>query len=238
VLATTLSNEATSSQVSNSDLKSLLKQLFSHHGNTPTTFATTPGNNRWYVDSACCNHMTSSSHAFSSLSTNNKTCTIHIADGSLMEISHKGPIFLLTLILSNTYLIPKLNFKLISVRQLCDLGYVLTFSSDGCSMQDPRMGQIVGNGRKIGRLFEVIKLHVAFSSTSTLCAATITPSITFWHKRLGHSSLGKLQCLISQGILGSIKEELFHCSACQEAKQIALPYKYYYLILTNTMTSL
>ena len=225
VLAATTANDGSSyaSQppISASDLESLLKQVLSVSGNTPTALATTPGNPPWYFDSACCNHMTSSSHVFSTLSTRDHT-HIHTADGSLMEVSHKGPISLPSLTMPDTYLIPKLNFNLISVGQLCDLGYTLTFSSTGCSVQDPRTGQVIGNGRKVGRMFELTTLHVP--SSTTFCAASTPSSIHLWHQRLGHTSLSKLRPLISQGSLGSIKEEPLHCTACQTAKQTALPF--------------
>jgi hypothetical protein len=80
--------------------------------------------------------MTSTSNLFSSLSKNNITRSIHTADGSLMNVSHKGSISMSNLSLPNTYLIRKLNFNLIFVGQLCDLGYELTFSSSGCRVQD------------------------------------------------------------------------------------------------------
>jgi hypothetical protein len=72
-------------------LESLLRQLLlSGNGNTPAALSTTPDNSKWYLDSACCNHMTSTSHLFSSLSENNTTQSIHTADGSLMPVTHKG----------------------------------------------------------------------------------------------------------------------------------------------------
>jgi hypothetical protein len=62
-LATAAANcSAKSSQSTFSvcDLESLLRQLLpSGNGNTPAALSTTPGNSKWYLDSACCNHMTS-----------------------------------------------------------------------------------------------------------------------------------------------------------------------------------
>lgn len=227
VLATTAaaneSPESSQHAFSASDLESLLKQLLpSGNGNTPAALSTTPGNPKWYLDSACCNHITSASHLFSSLSKNDTACTIHIADGSLMHVSHKGSISLPNLSLPDTYLILKLNFNLISVGQLCDLGYELTFSSSGCRVQDPQTGQLIGTGCKIGRLFELTQLHVPH--LSNLCAASTTSSIQLWHQRLAHSSIGKLRPLVSQGHLGSVINESFDCTACQTAKQPALSF--------------
>ena len=106
----------------------------------------------WLLDSACCNHMTSSldvvpSHTSTSLP------TIHTANGSPMHVSHLGNVSTLALSVSNVYQIPKLTHNLLFVEQLTKLGFSLTFSSTGVVVQDSQMGQIVGTTRKVGRLF-------------------------------------------------------------------------------------
>jgi hypothetical protein len=139
-----------------------------------------------------------------------------------MPVTHKGSISLSNLSLPYTYLIPKLSFNLISVGQLCDLGYELTFSSSGCRVQDPRTGQLIGTGCKTGRLFELTKLHVP--QVPNICAASKDTSIRLWHCRLAHSSIGKMRHLVSQGHLGSVTNESLECTSCQTAKQPALSF--------------
>jgi len=78
------------------NIKSLLRQLFPSV-NTLAALPTTPSNSKWYFDSSCCNHMTSLSHLFSSLSKNDINPSIHTADGSLMHISHTCSISLFDL---------------------------------------------------------------------------------------------------------------------------------------------
>jgi len=58
--------------------------------------------------------------------------SIHTPDGSNMNVSYKGSISSSDLSLPDTFVIPTLNFNLISVGQLCDLGYDVIFSSRGC----------------------------------------------------------------------------------------------------------
>jgi hypothetical protein len=157
------------------------------------------------------------SHLFPSLSKNDINSSIHTADGSLMHVSHTSHISLSNLSLPNTYLTPKLNFNLISIGQLCDLGYEITFSSSRCCVQDPRTGQLIGIGRKIGRLYELTELHIPHESN--ICAATTQSSIQLWHRRLAHGSIGKLRPLVSKGYLGFVTNESFDCIACQSAKQ-------------------
>lgn len=87
------SQESFWSSFSITNIESLLRQLFPF-GNTSAALSTTPGNSKWYFYSACCNHMTSVSHLFSSLSKNDINPSIHTADGSLMHVSHTGHISL------------------------------------------------------------------------------------------------------------------------------------------------
>jgi hypothetical protein len=156
------------------NIESLLRQLIPY-GNTPDALSTTPGNSKWYFDSDFCNHMTSASHLFSSLSKNDINRCIHTADGSPMHVSHTRSVSQSNLSVPNTYLIPKLNLNLIFVSQLCDLCYEIIFSSSECRGQGPQIGQLIGTGRKMGRLYELIELHIPLESN--ICAASTHSSI-------------------------------------------------------------
>jgi hypothetical protein len=92
-----------------------------------------------------------------------------------MKVSHKGSISLPNLWLYDTYHVLKLNFNLISMGQLCDFRYTVTFSSTGCYVQDSQTGQTIGTGCKIGRLFELISLHTPPTTSPDICA--VSPSI-------------------------------------------------------------
>ena len=215
---------ATTSSTSTSlyDVESLLKTILLSSGNTNTALSTTSGNNAWYFDSGCCHHMTSNSQPFSSISSTSFASPIHTADGSPMNVSHNGSVSMPNLTLPDTFLIPQLNFNLISVGQLVDLGYDLTFSSSGCQVQDRTTKKVIGTGCKVGRLFQLDTLHVP--QTQNICATSASASLQLWHQRLAHTSLGKLRPLISQGYLGSISDESFDCVSCQTAKQPALSF--------------
>ena len=99
--------------------------------------------------------------------------------------------------------IPKLSLNLLFVGQLCELGIDLLFTNHGMDVQDPRTGQVLGTGRKVGRMFEVHDLKIT-SQVVSAAATTTTPSPDLWHARLGHLSLSRLQLLTSQGHLGSV----------------------------------
>ena len=110
-----------------------------------------------------------SSHTFTSLP------TIYTANGSLMHVSHLCNVSTPALFVSNVYRVPQLTHNLLSVGQLTKLGFSVTFSSTGVVVQDSQSGQIVGTAHKVGRLFELIFLHL---SSSHLSASTVSGQST------------------------------------------------------------
>ena len=141
------------------------------------------------LDSACCNHLTSSPDVVPSY-TSTSLPIIYTANGSPMHVSHLGNVSTLALFISNVYQIPKITHNLLSIEQLTELGFSLTFSSTGVVVQDSQMGQIVGTARKVGRLFELIFLHLPSSHVSASAVlGHSTSSLTLWHSCLGHASI-------------------------------------------------
>ena len=84
----------------------------------------------WLLDSACCNHMNSSPDDVSS-HTSTSLPTIYTANGSPMHVSYLGNVSTPALFVSNVYQIPQLTQNLLSIRQLTELGFSVTFSFTG-----------------------------------------------------------------------------------------------------------
>ena len=142
-----------------------------------------------------------------------------------MHISHLGNVSTPALSVSNVYQIPKLTHNLLSVEQLIELDFSLTFSSTGVVVQDSQTGQIVGTARKVGRLFELIFLHLPFSHLSTSAVlGHSTSSLALWYSHLGHVSISRVKQLVSRGLLGSVSNNSFDCVPCQFGKQTSLPF--------------
>ncbi|KAK2978854.1 hypothetical protein RJ640_010424 [Escallonia rubra] len=199
-------NNSPSSMLSVNDVAEIVKQIMSNSG-TPSSSAlsVTLGNPSWYFDSGCCNHMISDPFSFISKQHLSHYPLIHTADGSHMHVDHVGHVSTSTVSLPDTYFIPSLKLNLISVGQLCDLGFDLHFSRTGCRVQDPEMGQTIGIGRKVGRLFELINLSIPHCPTippQSAASVTSQNSLELWHSRLGHVSFSHLHPLVSSGLLG------------------------------------
>ncbi|GFS43657.1 hypothetical protein Acr_00g0086240 [Actinidia rufa] len=106
------------------------------------------------------------------------------ADGSLMTTTHTGTISTPALTIDHAYLVPALSHSLLSVGQLCELGFHLHFSNSGCLVQDPRMGKTIGTSRKVGRLFELESLHAPHRSVAAVSSSSGPISFDLWHSRL------------------------------------------------------
>ena len=111
--------------------------------------------------------------------------------------------------------------------KLDELGYRIIFDYFWCIVQDPRMGQELGIGPRVGQMFPVDNLRlplVAPISVVAIAAVSSIPSLALWHARLGHASSSRVQQLASRGLLGSVSTENFDCVSCQLGKQLVLPF--------------
>ena len=102
---------------------------------------------------------------------------IQTANSSHIFANHTGSVSTSTLSLSDTYLIPNLTLNLISIGQLCELGYDLWFGSSGCRVQDPRTNQVLGIGRRVGRMFELTSPHLPSTPTPPPSQVAYTASV-------------------------------------------------------------
>ena len=91
--------------------------------------------------------------------------------------------------------VPKFSYNLFSVGQLVELGYRIIFDYSWCIVQDPRTGQKLGTGPRVGRIFPVDNLRlplVAPVSIAAAAAVSSIPSLALWHARLGHASFSRV----------------------------------------------
>ena len=165
--------------VGNASYSSSLSTLFG----MPPTF--------WLMDFTCCNHMTPHSSLFSELKPAPHPLNIRTANGSTMSGHNIGSVSTSNLSIPGVFNVPDLSYNLFSVGQLAELGYHIIFDYSWCIVQDPRTGQELGTGPKVGRMFPVDNLHfplVAPISVTAAAAISSIPSLTLWHARLCHTS--------------------------------------------------
>ena len=118
------------SSLSIADLQDMVNQVHLPSSSASNTALSTISSTSptWLLDSACCNHMTYSPNVVSS-HTSTSLPTIYTVNGSPMHVCHLGNVSTPALSVSNVYQIPQLTHNLISVGQLTELGFSLTFFS-------------------------------------------------------------------------------------------------------------
>ena len=169
----------------------------------------------WLMDSACYNHMTPHSSLFSELKPAPHPLNIHTTNGSTMSSHNIGSVSTSNLSIPGVFNVPNLSYNLFSVEQLAELGYRIIFDYSACIAQDPRMGQELVTGPRVGRMFPVDNLHiplVAPVSVAVAAAISSVPSLALWHARLGHTSSSRVQQLASRVLLGDRKSTRLNSS--------------------------
>ena len=92
-------------------------------------------------------------------------------------------------------------------------------------VQDSQNGQIIRTAYKVGRLFELIFLHLpSFRLPASAISRQSNSSLALWHSPLGHASIYSIKQLVSRGLLGSVSNKSFDCMPCQFGKQTTLPF--------------
>ncbi|GKV42316.1 hypothetical protein SLEP1_g49726 [Rubroshorea leprosula] len=102
-----------------------LKQVILNLSNASTALSIAPGTKPWYFDSGCCNHMSSITTHFSSMSPNNSFPDIYFANGSPMNVHHIGNVSTKSLTLPNALLDPQTGQLLGTSRKHSRLGHTL-----------------------------------------------------------------------------------------------------------------
>ena len=182
----------------------------------------------WFMDSACCNHMTSHPFLFSQRAPAPHSLNICIVNGSIIFGHNIGSILTSNLSIPRFFNVPNISYNLFSVGQLTKLGYRITFNYSGYIVQDWRMGQELGTGPRVEHMFPMDNLHLPHVAPVSIVTTTTTvssiPSLALWHTRLGHTSSSRVQYLVSKGLLDSVSTKNFDCFSCQLGKQLALPF--------------
>ncbi|KAL5769842.1 hypothetical protein ACOSP7_013996 [Xanthoceras sorbifolium] len=152
------------------------------------------------------------------------------ADGTLMPLTGVGSIVTSHFSLSTVYHIPKLTMNLVSVSQLYDSGYSVSFSSTSCHVQDLQSKKLIGIGRRSGGLYVLneLRLPVFAAPSIDLSSFRLCPSFFsfyLWHSYLGHVSASRLRFLAYTGTLENLQtHDISDYSGCKLAKFSVLPF--------------
>jgi hypothetical protein len=123
---------------------------------------------------------------------------------------------------SNVLLVESLDFNLLSVAQICDLGYKCIFGADDVEVVSLDGSNLVFKGFRYENLY-LVDFNTSEASLTT-CLISKSSLGWLWHRRLGHVGMKQLKKLTQHNLVEGLKDVVFEkdklCSACQVGKQV------------------
>jgi hypothetical protein len=183
------------------------------------------GGSHWVIDSGCTQHMTGDPRIFTSLDEDvDGQERITFGDNSKDKVQGLGKITILNNhSISNVLYVASLSFNLLSVGQLCDLGFQCLFTKKEVVISKKDDEQVIFKGFRYNNLY-----LVDFTSKDTNLKTflfTKTSVGWLWHRRLAHVGMSSLKKLMKNELVRGLKYVKFEkdklCSACQDDKQVA-----------------
>jgi len=187
----------------------------------------------WYLDNGCSKHMTEDKSKFVNINFKQEGHVTY-GDNNKGNILGRGTIgdknnFL---VLDVVY-VEGLKHNLLSISQLCDKGYQVTFKPNSCEICLPNSKEVVLIGKRINNVY----LLDISSPTSIGCLLSKHDESWLWHRRITHIHMHHLNKLISKDLvigLLKLKFEKDHlCEACQKGKQIKHSFKLKNIVSTS-----
>jgi len=138
-----------------------------------------------------------------------------------------------TFLIHDVLFVEGLKHSLLSISQLCDKGYQVTFKPNTCEIRLPNSQEVLLIGKRVNNVY---LLDISYSA-SIGCLLTKHEESWLWHRRITHIHMHHLNKLISKDLvvgLPILKFEKNHmCEACQKKKQIKHSFKLKNIISTS-----
>ena len=162
------------------------------------------------LDSGCTQHMTGDSRMFNSINPNddNGVDSITFGDNGKGKVKGLGKIAISNdLSISNVLLVESLNFNLLSVAQLCDLGFKCIFGVDDVEIISVDGSNLIFKGFRYENLY-LVDSNASEAQLST-CLLTKSSMGWLWHRRLGHVGMKQLNKLVKHDLIRGLKDVKF-----------------------------
>jgi hypothetical protein len=167
--------------------------------------------------------MTGDARMFNSINTNdsNGYDSIIFGDNSKGKVKGFDKIAISNdLSISNVLQVESLNFNLLSMAQLCDLGFKCIFGVYDVEIINVDGSNLIFKGFRYKNL---VDFNASGAQLST-CLFTKSSMGWLWHRRIGHVGIKQLNRLIKHDLVRGLKDIVFEkdklCSFCQARKQV------------------
>lgn len=178
----------------------------------------------WLIDSGCTNHMSSDITLFKNLKPS-KVTKVRIGNGDYIPAKGSGTIAITTTsgtkTISDVLYVPEIDQNLLSVGQLLEKGFKISFENFHCLIYDST-GKEMLRVKMRGKSFSYDPTEEEQMAYNNKVNTT-----EIWHKKLGHCHLQRMLKMqkydMARG-LPELDDILPSCPACQFGKQKRLPF--------------
>jgi hypothetical protein len=180
------------------------------------------GGSSWIIDSGCTNHMMGEKKMFTSYVKNKDSQdSIIFGDGNQGKVKELGKIAISSEhFISNVFLVESLGYNLLSVSQLCNMGYNCLFTNVDVSVFRRSDGSLAFKGVLDSKLY-----LVDFSKEEAdldACLIAKTSMGWLWHRHRAHVGMKNLHKILEGehvlGLTNVFFEKYRPCAACQAGK--------------------
>nr|KYP33754.1 Retrovirus-related Pol polyprotein from transposon TNT 1-94 [Cajanus cajan] len=144
--------------------------------------------------------------------------------GKILGIGKIGTNFSTSI--ENVLLVDGLKHSLLSVSQLCDKGFSVSFDSQKCLIEHKNDKQVKIVGFRINNVY---KIKIENNPKHSQCLMSKNDESWLWHKRIAHINMEHLNKLISKDLVIGLPKIKFEknklCDACQKGKQVKVSFK-------------
>ena len=138
--------------------------------------------------------------------------------------------------ISNVLHVDSLSYNLLSVSQLCEMGYDCHFTDKGVTTIRREDSSIAFTGRLKGKLY-LVDFNKSKAMLET-CLATKFSMCWLWHHRLAHVGMRNLAKLLKEehilGLMNVQFEKDRICKASQARKQVGVPHPPKSIVTTSS----
>jgi len=180
----------------------------------------------WYLDNECFKHMNGNASQLINLKWKPNGYVTYGDNnwGRILGVGDIGGDD--DVIIKDVLLVDGLKHNLLSISQLCDRGYKITFKPDLCLITYSKTSETVLVSKRENNVY---MLNVSCITSSMKCLLSRNDESWLWHRRLAHIHMHHLNRLISKELVIGLPKLKFErdrlCEACQKGKQTKSSFK-------------
>ncbi|XP_072077812.1 uncharacterized protein [Arachis hypogaea] len=122
----------------------------------------------------------------------------------------------------------KLKHNLLSVSQLCDLGYAITFRKSDCRVINEKIWAVLFVAKRSNNVYGITLDDLKVQNVT--CFSSMEFEKWMWHKRLGYASMFQISKLVKRGLVRDLPNIKFEKDIICDACQMAAPEPIYHLV--------